>query len=298
MASQIAVANSIANLYFNITPLSSQIPAGRKPFTRQQTAGRVRWPRGAGQQPADAIVRLRRLRDGRHLNVLNDALIAAVRSGFTSSEFAEDKDLFRVITYTNAAADRYNGIIRQMIYGDVSMPFWPDEMVVLKSPLLDEDGNIVLPNNAEVIVQGDPKPSLFAFDFEALEAETLANGRSNAAMPPWRFTIPCWNVVVQYGNLTHEFQTPADPNAIKQLEAQVRAQATMNHRRWSQYFSQRDKIPSLMVSYAMTTHRAQGSTFGNIFIDLRDIQANRNVQEMLRLLYVAASRPRKALVII
>ena len=56
-------------------------------------------------------------------------------------------------------------------------------------------------------------------------------------------------------------------------------------------------------AFAITAHRAQGSTYDNVFVDLNDMIYNSsgmmydNYEETLRRLYVACSRARKELVL-
>lgn len=79
---------------------------------------------------------------------------------------------------------------------------------------------------------------------------------------------------------------------------------------WAQFFLFRswvllmDTIPTsadgkfnitkdLDYGYAQSTHKSQGSTFQNVFIDEVDINSNWNTTDRNKLMYVALSRPRK-----
>lgn len=58
----------------------------------------------------------------------------------------------------------------------------------------------------------------------------------------------------------------------------------------------------LDYGFAITSHRAQGSTYDNVYVDINDIVYDKtgmpyaNADEMLRRLYVACSRARKKLI--
>ena len=56
----------------------------------------------------------------------------------------------------------------------------------------------------------------------------------------------------------------------------------------------------MQAIYAMTVHTSQGSTFGHAFVDVGDIRRRErsNLLEMQQLLYVAATRPSQALVLV
>ncbi len=51
-----------------------------------------------------------------------------------------------------------------------------------------------------------------------------------------------------------------------------------------------DKIAVLNYGYAITTHKAQGGTFDDVYIDVDDILNNHNKQESLKCLYTAITR--------
>jgi len=58
-----------------------------------------------------------------------------------------------------------------------------------------------------------------------------------------------------------------------------------------------DTYADLRPRYALTAHKAQGSTYDAVVIDWQDMQKNSDVQMLCRLLYVAVTRPSKYLVI-
>lgn len=51
-----------------------------------------------------------------------------------------------------------------------------------------------------------------------------------------------------------------------------------------------DKIANVNYAYVITTHKSQGSSFQNIFIDVDDILSNTNKKESLKCLYTAITR--------
>lgn len=61
---------------------------------------------------------------------------------------------------------------------------------------------------------------------------------------------------------------------------------------WNRYFHMKQNFPDLRQRDAATTHKAQGSTYESVFIDLSDISTCRQPDQAARLLYVACSRPR------
>lgn len=75
----------------------------------------------------------------------------------------------------------------------------------------------------------------------------------------------------------------------------------LNHwrkqKKWDRYFKFKESTPDLRSISASTTHKAQGSTYDSVIVDLSDIGRSTNEAETARLLYVALSRPRSRLYI-
>lgn len=51
-----------------------------------------------------------------------------------------------------------------------------------------------------------------------------------------------------------------------------------------------EKFANVIYGFSITTHKAQGSTFNNVFIDADDILSNSNVDELKRCIYTAITR--------
>ena len=67
--------------------------------------------------------------------------------------------------------------------------------------------------------------------------------------------------------------------------------AKANGKLWKKFWEHKDLFHDLKYAYALTVHRAQGSTYENVWVDYTDILMNRNRKEAFQCLYVACSRP-------
>jgi len=70
-----------------------------------------------------------------------------------------------------------------------------------------------------------------------------------------------------------------------------------SHKKWDRYFKFRDNIPDLRSVASSTTHKAQGSTYDSVIVDLADIGKCTNAEQTARMQYVALSRPKHRLFI-
>ena len=64
---------------------------------------------------------------------------------------------------------------------------------------------------------------------------------------------------------------------------------------WKQFWKLKDTFQDLRYPYCITVHKSQGSTYEEVFVDVKDITGCRALAERQRLLYVACSRPSKSL---
>jgi ATP-dependent exoDNAse (exonuclease V) alpha subunit len=160
----------------------------------------------------------------------------------------------RVLAYRNAQVLKYNQFIRSQY--TASTHFVPGEKVLANKPVLD-DGVMVYPTDSVVEITN-------------VVPATSADG------------IKGYNI-----ELDHFYDTfqAENPNAVKALAKQY-AQA----KDWGNFFRVKDEYADLRPLHAQTCHKAQGSTYSEVFIDLNDIGTNRKWQEVARLVYVAITR--------
>jgi len=64
---------------------------------------------------------------------------------------------------------------------------------------------------------------------------------------------------------------------------------------WRAFWDLRQQFGQMKYAYCLTVHKAQGSTFENVFADVNNLLTNRTVRERNQLLYVAATRAAKRL---
>ena len=65
-----------------------------------------------------------------------------------------------------------------------------------------------------------------------------------------------------------------------------------SRKKWERFFKFRDNVPDLRSVAASTTHKAQGSTYDSVIVDLKDIGTCKNPEQTARMQYVALSRPK------
>lgn len=211
---------------------------------------------------------------------------------FKSEAFRADPMHARVLTYTNVAVQRYNRRIREAVLGKTESPFIAGEVVLTRSPIGELDGagelEIAVPVNMELrvleVVRENHVIKLGGVDFF---------GR---VWPVNQVPVQTWRMVLQDDDGgVHVVRVPVKPGARELL-----IDRCVEGQRWSDKRRVQALFPDLRHAYASTVHTAQGATYDVAFVDVDDISKPRFKDDLLvrlQLLYVAASRPRHALVL-
>lgn len=175
----------------------------------------------------------------------------------------------KVITYTNAKAISYNDYFREL--RGYTNPYEPGEHLVLASPL--HVGKLVLPVEAQVQVLTVGEPIIKSF---STKQKRLSHSLE---------FIP---LTIEHKNVVMEILAPANKNAYKKLIDKFR-----KLKDWKNFFYLTDNYADLRTVDASTIHKAQGSTYDTVYVDLNDMYKCTDLNTAARLLYVAFTRAKK-----
>lgn len=184
----------------------------------------------------------------------------------------------KAVAWRNVTVDRLNRLIRQTLFQNWQEDFLPSDRIIILEPVKGfEDGNIKATTDSEGTIQ-----------------------RQTVAPHPLHPEFDCYQIVVQMddgGSLTLWGLHPKAVNLYTKRLAELSAMAKANPRNWKDFWAFREAFHQFRYGYAITVHRAQGSTYTKVFVDVGDILLNRNGQESLQCLYVACTRPKKQLIL-
>ncbi len=209
---------------------------------------------------------------------------------FASSDYADDPDHCRLLGWTNSFVREANTRIRRHVVGPQadSLPYLPGERMVNNSAL-EQDGEIILGTDETVQIL-DAYPD----DLDGVSGWRLkVNGAENGVVRC--FCPDSWDRVRQILSKLAQgarvFQ--GQVNNLRMAYKEVPNALDIDRRAaWREYFRVRKQFCDLRPPYASTVHKAQGSTYGNVFIQLQNVCQCRNHTDLARLLYVAITRPR------
>jgi exodeoxyribonuclease-5 len=188
----------------------------------------------------------------------------------------------KFIAWRNVQVDRFNNIIRARLFAEHDKyPWQPGDRLTLLGPADD----VIKDEN------GRKRPLGHTDDEGVVEKAELAEH-------PEHGDFMCWRIVTRMDD--NRLATLWTLKSSEQGKFQNRLQrlageARDNRRLWYKYWEFRDAFHPVRHAYAITAHRAQGSTYENAYVYWRDILLNQNRAEAYRCLYVAVTRPRKKL---
>lgn len=199
-------------------------------------------------------------------------IIAAAKAGHFSKPNGA-----KAIAWRNVRVDSLNKLIRNQIFDSPSSPWLPTDRVIFTAPAKDLDDEPCATTDDEgVINRVDVEDHAIYPDFKIYRISiTLDDGKPVVA------------------RVLHEDSLPAYTRKLDELSQLARS----NGRMWKRFWELKDAFHQLRHAYAITAHRAQGSTYDTAFVDWRDILLNRNRQEAFRCFYVACTRPKRILVL-
>lgn len=218
---------------------------------------------------------------------------ALLRHVFTSPNFVESADFAKVLGYTNKTVNFINAAVRRMIYGTRKLRRVElGEKLIAAEPVFDYEGRVMISNSEELQV----------VEFEKKYQDV--NGGQH--------TLTYYDTLVTYFDMVGK---PVDKHInilsdLGQIEAdKILAQlATIPamhtpgsipwSKAWKEFYAFKRKFASINYSYAITSHKAQGSTYDNAIVLEGDISTIRMPKERNQLFYTAASRPRHRLFIL
>ena len=200
-----------------------------------------------------------------------------VRKGDFESRIIEDAkaglfsntDSAKIIAWRNVTTERYNHIVRRAIYGAGVGFYEIGERLIAAAPCL-KGKEMLLGTDDECVVEAIAEsrhPMSPEFQTIELKCRTEDN-----------------NVIIL--TVCHPASLQAYQNSLQSLSHA----AKQNGKLWGQFWKQKELFHEVKYAYAITAHRAQGSTYESVYVDFQDILLNRERREAFQCLYVAYSR--------
>ena len=234
--------------------------------------------------------------------------IQTIMTRFQDREYTTNIDKYKIIAYTNLAVTQWNNFVRNLIIKESERGIiTKNDLVMAYKTIVDEFNSVIINNSEEYIINDivnyvDAKYGLKGYYIKF----QLVNGG--------QITKPLFII-----DHTDKFTVLKYVQTLDDLIKDAKmATGAVRSKRWKEYFEFKDKYliannitrngeiiypRDLDYGFAITSHKSQGSTYENVFVDVNDIVFDKtgsiypNIDDMLRRLYVACSRTKTDLII-
>jgi len=186
-------------------------------------------------------------------------------------EIFKDNDNIMIGAYTNKTVNEYNNYVRYVIENTLDY-IVENEVLILQEPYVNSQNVLVYQNGESIEVQ-------------TCKQETdIMNG-----LTIWKVKTTDRKIISILDPISYE-----EYNDLIDKRLQFAKQSVGKDRRnaWKEYFKLKNRYAKVKYRYASTIHKLQGSSYNNMFFDMRDIDYfySKDPDQMLRLLYVAVTR--------
>ena len=189
----------------------------------------------------------------------------------------------KVAAWRNVRVDEFNKLVRKQLFAEPEKyPWQPGDRITVLEPVKD-----MTDNDRE----GPAKILATTDDEGVVESADIASH-------PEFSEFECWRIVMRKDDnqlCTLWTLHIRSQGAFTREVARLASAAKTNRKLWGLFWEFKDAFHKVRHAYAITSHRAQGSTYEKAYVNWRDIMLNQNRSEAYRSLYVAVSRPKKEL---
>ena len=193
---------------------------------------------------------------------------------FKSESYQDNPDHVRFLVWRNKTAASLNNHVRSQLWGKDAPGYVPGDRLIAKMPVFRPNPHKTSQKNQWQIVINNSE-----------ECEVV--GKANIGVDrthQWEY----WEVPVLAASrieITLRILTPQSESARQDYLRKLR-----KDKRWKQYYYWLKLYDNVPYSYAITTHKSQGSSINYIFLDLIDMGKCPDLQKIL---YTALTRAKQ-----
>nr|MDJ0649182.1 AAA family ATPase [Xenococcaceae cyanobacterium MO_188.B19] len=198
---------------------------------------------------------------------------------FESPEFKENPQQIRFLAWRNKTVESLNNFVRSQLWGEDASLYVPGDRLIARRPLFRPKPGAKGKNKWGIIINNSE------------EAQVTETGE--LCQLSFRGQIyQYWKVEVQpdMGKPLTLSILHADSKELHQSQIQY----FISTKQWSNYYDLSRMFDDITYAYALTTHKAQGSTINYVFLDTKDM---RGCSDRQKLLYTALTRAKTQVLI-
>lgn len=176
----------------------------------------------------------------------------------------------RILAYTNARVHEYNQYIREL--RNLYQTYELGEVLINNNAVKLSSAMLRVEEEVEIIrLNSEPE------EYELYDGNTILIRRAD--------------LETSLGNVHLNVPLPEDRNHFSQM-----LKWYASEKKWKLFYDLKNYFPDLRPREAATVHKAQGSTYDTVFIDMNNISTCRNPDVAARMLYVAFTRAKNRVI--
>lgn len=218
---------------------------------------------------------------------------------FNCQAFMADSNYAKVICWKNNNTDYLNHIVREVLYGKNVNAYMLGEKLIANSPIFKESSDNHF-NKNQWVIQMRTSEEMVITDIQVI-TKKYTEGRHTLYAKVYECTIDIYDFTKK-GNIEKTIYIMHEDSAVeyKALKDSTLAMAKVvkNGLAWVSYYNILKWSADVCYNYAITAHKAQGSTYTNVILIEENIDLNKNVVERNRIKYTSYSRPTNKLYIL
>lgn len=223
---------------------------------------------------------------------------------FSSDEFAKDPNYCKTIAWTNKTVDMFNAIIRSRIFkGKDIQPIMVGEQLIADKPIMLN--NEILFSTSDEFRVVDYKDASEVFDMPT-KVDKEKETQIQLGFDPDTLMIKSEDKKNQvrldyYDCIVNDGFKDTHIHILKETSIKPLWWLLGKYkqvRQWKEWERIMFRFANVKFNYSITAHKAQGSTYGTVFLVEDDIDKNRKILERNRIKYTAVTRPKNNLYIL
>ena len=194
---------------------------------------------------------------------------------FQSPEYQLNPDHVRFLAWRNKTVATLNKFVRSKLWGKDIPPYVPGDRLIARKPLFRVRPGGKGKNKWGILINNSEEAQVIE---TGILCEVIFQGHN----------YKYWKVKVQLETGSSQTLSILHEDSLLQHKEQVKNLASK--KQWQYYFDLSRMFDDVGYAYALTTHKAQGSTIDYVFLDVNDM---RGCGDRQKLLYTAITRAKK-----
>jgi hypothetical protein len=198
---------------------------------------------------------------------------------FESGEYRQNPDYVRFLAWRNRTVDALNKFVRNKLWGEIALPYVPGDRLIARKPIFRTIPGGKGKNKWRILINNSEEAEVI----DSAQLFELVFQKQNYQY--WSVRVQPEIGKPQTLSILHSCSIQLHKEQIKYFAA---------HKQWNYYFDLSRMFDDIGYAYALTTHKAQGSTLDNVFLDFGDMKISGDRQ---KLLYTALTRTKTQVLI-